>query len=152
MSSLSSPKHFTHLPWPHRSENPPARPIEIGRSVHKEADHAWFPSSYLDNPWRHWHWKHPLPAGPVGSIYLLQFITSAMALCQKGRFWRQSVVPVNTHWTDQEGLQIMTDLLVSTPWDWRQFRCRVHSCGLSLIHIWRCRRSTLCRSRWSPYH
>ena len=24
--------------------------------------------------------------------------------------------------------------------------------GLSLIHIWRCRRSTLCRSRWSPYH
>ena len=26
--------------------------------------------------------------------------------------------------------------------------CRV----LSLIHIRRCRRSTLCRSRWSPYH
>ena len=25
-------------------------------------------------------------------------------------------------------------------------------CELSLIHIWRCRRSTLCRSRWSPYH
>ena len=25
-------------------------------------------------------------------------------------------------------------------------------CSLSLIHIWRCRRSTLCRSRWSPYH
>ena len=25
-------------------------------------------------------------------------------------------------------------------------------CNLSLIHIWRCRRSTLCRSRWSPYH
>ena len=23
---------------------------------------------------------------------------------------------------------------------------------LSLIHIWRCRRTTLCRSRWSPYH
>ena len=23
---------------------------------------------------------------------------------------------------------------------------------LSLIHIWRCRRSTLCRSRWSPDH
>ena len=23
---------------------------------------------------------------------------------------------------------------------------------LSLIHIWRCRRSTLCRSRWLPYH
>ena len=23
---------------------------------------------------------------------------------------------------------------------------------LSLIHIWRCRRGVLCRSRWSPYH
>ena len=25
-------------------------------------------------------------------------------------------------------------------------------CKLSLIHIWRCRRYSLCRSRWSPYH
>ena len=25
-------------------------------------------------------------------------------------------------------------------------------CTLSLIHIWRCRRYSLCRSRWSPYH
>ena len=24
--------------------------------------------------------------------------------------------------------------------------------NLSLIHIWRCRRCHLCRSRWSPYH
>ena len=24
--------------------------------------------------------------------------------------------------------------------------------GLSLIHICRCRRYSLCRSRWSPYH
>ena len=24
--------------------------------------------------------------------------------------------------------------------------------ALSLIHIWRCRRSYACRSRWSPYH
>ena len=23
---------------------------------------------------------------------------------------------------------------------------------LSLIHIWRCRRYAVCRSRWSPYH
>ena len=30
--------------------------------------------------------------------------------------------------------------------NWLAVRC------LSLIHIWRCRRSTLCRSRWSPYH
>ena len=29
-------------------------------------------------------------------------------------------------------------------------QCSVLS--LSLIHIWRCRRYSLCRSRWSPYH
>ena len=35
------------------------------------------------------------------------------------------------------------------PESWRHFpECLF----LSLIHIWRCRRSTLCRSRWSPYH
>ncbi len=28
----------------------------------------------------------------------------------------------------------------------------VRSINLFLIHIRRCRRSTLCRSRWSPYH
>ena len=39
------------------------------------------------------------------------------------------------------------------------FRCCLHvqlkrACNknLSLIHIWRCRRSYACRSRWSPYH
>ena len=29
-----------------------------------------------------------------------------------------------------------------------RYLCR----NLSLIHIWRCRRYSLCRSRWSPYH
>ena len=33
---------------------------------------------------------------------------------------------------------------------WKHFYLGVYY--LSLIHIWRCRRSTLCRSRWSPYH
>ena len=33
-----------------------------------------------------------------------------------------------------------------------QMNCACITHNLSLIHIWRCRRSTLCRSRWSPYH
>ena len=32
---------------------------------------------------------------------------------------------------------------------WQRSVTRV---GLSLIHIWRCRRAVTCRSRWSPYH
>ena len=35
---------------------------------------------------------------------------------------------------------------------WAHLGCAWAPLGLSLIHIWRCRRSTLCRSRWSPYH
>ena len=30
--------------------------------------------------------------------------------------------------------------------------CDRPSLRLSLIHIWRCRRYAVCRSRWSPYH
>ena len=36
--------------------------------------------------------------------------------------------------------------------NWFQVRRHRSVVQLSLIHIWRCRRSTLCRSRWSPYH
>ena len=44
------------------------------------------------------------------------------------------------------------------PLNCSQLRCSVSNGailswkGLSLIHIWRCRRSYACRSRWSPYH
>ena len=41
---------------------------------------------------------------------------------------------------------------VSSFIDIHQSRLKPLASGLSLIHIWRCRRSTLCRSRWSPYH
>ena len=42
---------------------------------------------------------------------------------------------VNVSWTDVHSI----------------IRTSVHH-RLSLIHIWRCRRSYACRSRWSPYH
>ena len=31
-------------------------------------------------------------------------------------------------------------------------RIEIITQSLSLIHIWRCRRYAVCRSRWSPYH
>ena len=34
----------------------------------------------------------------------------------------------------------------------RRFKLSSIILALSLIHIWRCRRSYACRSRWSPYH
>ena len=39
-----------------------------------------------------------------------------------------------------------------TPGKHRQRNRKSISLILSLIHIWRCRRSYACRSRWSPYH
>ena len=33
-----------------------------------------------------------------------------------------------------------------------KFTMLVDPLWLSLIHIWRCRRYAVCRSRWSPYH
>ena len=42
--------------------------------------------------------------------------------------------------------------LASFAWRWVSNVTVVGLMTLSLIHIWRCRRSTLCRSRWSPYH
>ena len=33
-----------------------------------------------------------------------------------------------------------------------QYNVIIKSLSLSLIHIWRCRRYAVCRSRWSPYH
>ncbi len=38
------------------------------------------------------------------------------------------------------------------PLECRQGDIRDPALGLSLIHIGRCRRSTLCSSRWSPSH
>ena len=34
----------------------------------------------------------------------------------------------------------------------RTYLVKIMYCTLSLIHIWRCRRSYACRSRWSPSH
>ena len=41
----------------------------------------------------------------------------------------------------------LNTIIARTPYD-----RKITTQFLSLIHIWRCRRSTLCRSRWSPYH
>ena len=49
----------------------------------------------------------------------------------------------------------MTNLeyqLITDPNIYLMFENAIRGGVLSLIHIWRCRRSTLCRSRWSPYH
>ena len=69
--------------------------------------------------------------------------------------WRSSP-PTATSFPQREG----AGGIVCSWWQWvvvDYSTAAVPACDhrlidLSLIHIWRCRRSTLCRSRWSPYH
>ena len=49
-------------------------------------------------------------------------------------------------WRSSPGIQSETVLKVS------RVAGRLSVSLLSLIHIWRCRRYAVCRSRWSPYH
>ena len=84
----------------------------------------------------------------LGAISLLKFlritlkfdisVTKELKLCsERTRMLRQSVwIRISETYIDRA----------------IQFEKSSKEEGLSLIHIWRCRRSTLCRSRWSPYH
>ena len=63
---------------------------------------------------------------------------------------------VDNHWFPLDNIMLLVFATLFSPSP--SIRCSLisHSLDavivLSLIHIWRCRRSTLCRSRWSPYH
>ena len=59
--------------------------------------------------------------------------------------------------TKQSAIQLIKNIWTSSKFQLPRARIfhherkqAVHT--LSLIHIWRCRRSYACRSRWSPYH
>ena len=55
------------------------------------------------------------------------------------------LVEVSTHSDGNDVLVLKTSGSFSDGLRWG-------ACDLSLIHIRRCRRYSLCRSRWSPYH
>ena len=65
----------------------------------------------------------------------------------------EKLVSTRHHWADifivrrqgPDGRKDSTMNSTATCSTWRGM-------GLSLIHIWRCRRICECRSRWSPYH
>ena len=57
---------------------------------------------------------------------------------------------INVHWKKASKISTVWKQLMACYCSHRRRLITIHY--LSLIHIWRCRRSTLCRSRWSPYH
>ena len=61
-------------------------------------------------------------------------------------FLLKNVISLNTLLGFTKNIKSMTKLMTV------KWTNAVAVMKLSLIHIWRCRRSTLCRSRWSPYH
>ena len=80
---------------------------------------------------------------------LLVRATDMQSVCVKGSL--QSTEPFHRashgHWLRQESHDNSASLFNHCSWVslWTTL-------PLSLIHIWRCRRPRVCRSRWSPYH
>ena len=90
-----------------------------------------------------------LPLSVVGELYFKARVTKfpccpveLKQLCEFSHIFRVNILWCGSH-CGSDG----------TLWLWRTaFVVFWVTLNLSLIHIWRCRRSTLCRSRWSPYH
>ena len=61
------------------------------------------------------------------------------------------IVKIETPMTLIFNVTIVTFCFVTSPYFYK-LKYFFKVCRLSLIHIWRCRRYSLCRSRWSPYH
>ena len=61
------------------------------------------------------------------------------------------VLFVENWWDATASTQLIANQHGATCRIWQRWGLKSQP-NLSLIHIWRCRRSTLCRSRWSPYH
>ena len=79
-------------------------------------------------------------------------------LCLYNKYWRK--LRENRAWF-MSHLFLLNTLGIPTTshhaclqWAWQGMGYPMSGLAhtLSLIHIWRCRRYSLCRSRWSPYH
>ena len=104
------------------------------------------------------HYSTKMVARHLLSKYLLS--TTRVTRCdffiaKNGYFWDQMSRQFFACW-NVNFLGVLWLVLTFFGYFWQFPSGRPHtelpSVTLSLIHIWRCRRSTLCRSRWSPYH
>ena len=110
-----------------------------------------------------WEWLYRLIWSPVHSVRRLLIKLCLYLVWSKNisRDWIRTVsrifikdtLDLTSNTAFRHGLRRSW----KTSYCWRMFSVEPPSwfmdyITLSLIHIWRCRRSTLCRSRWSPYH
>ena len=71
----------------------------------------------------------------------------------KFSFWREDqFFNYLTSWGFQKGKTLEDRTRGSEVRELSRITKKELSMNLSLIHIWRCRRYAVCRSRWSPYH
>eukprot|EP00826_Nyctotherus_ovalis_P064469 TRINITY_DN9458_c0_g1_i7.p2 TRINITY_DN9458_c0_g1~~TRINITY_DN9458_c0_g1_i7.p2 ORF type:complete len:100 (-),score=29.03 TRINITY_DN9458_c0_g1_i7:21-320(-) len=83
----------------------------------------------------------------------IQRLTEKFAVARTGEHTREECDEVEE--SSEDGTYLESDLpppLEKLAVEVKAFMTSAHLQKLSLIHICRCRRSTLCRSRWSPYH
>ena len=74
----------------------------------------------------------------LGEVYVVSFVTA---------------IKLAIDWIKQkEYLNETNEVLLENELKYLRSQIQPHFFFLSLIHICRCRRYSLCRSRWSPYH
>ena len=94
---------------------------------------------------------HSLTHSVSDSPFDFSVSRAVQSCCRPFRHYSDTTVTLQWHFSDTSvTLQWhYSDTTVTLQWHYSDTTVTLQ---LSLIHIWRCRRSTLCRSRWSPYH
>ena len=88
-----------------------------------------------------------LPVCHLTSFFPVCHLTSFLPVCHLTSFLPVCHHPSSLPVRFTEQVQKVPHVLTQV---YSIFHCAVYR--LSLIHIWRCRRDVLCRSRWSAYH
>ena len=125
-------------------------------------------SNYADRSWTWWSWLTSPTTGRLSS----RSFNAVSTRCWRGWWsaptrrmspWRRTAVtPPSTttssstsahrRWSVKSSQFGRTTPAQLHPWSVSLTTRWKVLWELSLIHIWRCRRSYACRSRWSPYH
>ena len=126
-------------------------------------DHCfWYDSSYKLQPTRNFKGHEVMKRSALHMRYLLLqhiiglfiFISDTSCLGSVGYLFMHALAPKRLTFFWHEALMKHSFSITASRKSTEGYHVNrwPSSKYLSLIHIWRCRRYAVCRSRWSPYH
>ena len=132
---------------------PPLKPIIISRfQISNFGDFGVF--------FRHSEFRTSMFNNYIRNLFVFGRVLSNTTLqgIPNDALWLPKASKLKAKWTSINGPQNQISLLKQDFPSWKQDLLTYATILkgtlqiLSLIHVWRCRRSYACRSRWSPYH